>query len=66
MGHSGVRSYWGHPILFWLRYIDADGIVEDHDTHHRFGKSGKNYGKQSRFWDKIFGTVGERIECYGM
>lgn len=66
MGHAGIRAYWGHPLLFWLKIFDADGIIEDHDLHHRMGKSGKNYGKQSRLWDRIFGTVGERIETYGM
>jgi sterol desaturase/sphingolipid hydroxylase (fatty acid hydroxylase superfamily) len=36
--------------------------VEDHDLHHRFGKSGRNYGKQTRIWDRVFGTIGERVE----
>lgn len=31
--------------------------------HHRYGKSGKNYGKQSRVWDVLFGTTGDREEC---
>jgi len=64
MGHSGVRSYWAHPLLSpVLGPLGMELAVEDHDLHHRFGKSGKNYGKQTRIWDKIFGTVGERIEC---
>ena len=66
LGHSGVRSYWPHPILWWLKAFDMELAVEDHDLHHRFGKSGKNYGKQTRVWDRIFGTVGERIETFGM
>ena len=28
MGHSGVRAYWPHPLLFWLKIVDADGIIE--------------------------------------
>ncbi|GAA5825348.1 hypothetical protein JCM3770_005231, partial [Rhodotorula araucariae] len=66
MGHSGVRSHWCHPILWPLEAVGAGLAVEDHDLHHRFGKSGKNYGKQSRVWDRIFGTCAERIETYGM
>ncbi|KAM0748245.1 hypothetical protein T439DRAFT_304616 [Meredithblackwellia eburnea MCA 4105] len=65
LGHSGVRSYWPHPVLWFLRYVNMDLVVEDHDLHHRFGKSGKNYGKQSRVWDQMFGTSADRIECYG-
>jgi sterol desaturase/sphingolipid hydroxylase (fatty acid hydroxylase superfamily) len=37
--------------------------VEDHDLHHRLGKSGMNYGKQTRIFDRIFGTTSERVEC---
>ncbi|WFD31083.1 hypothetical protein MSPP1_002115, partial [Malassezia sp. CBS 17886] len=38
-------------------------VVEDHDLHHRFGwKHSENYGKQTRLWDKWFGTHGERLE----
>ncbi|GAA5851144.1 hypothetical protein JCM9279_000337 [Rhodotorula babjevae] len=67
LGHSGVRSFFGHPILTApLEPLGMGLIVEDHDLHHRFGKSGLNYGKQSRVWDRIFGTCGERIETYGM
>ncbi|BGO91940.1 hypothetical protein NBRC10512_001107 [Rhodotorula toruloides] len=66
LGHSGVRSHWRHTSLFWLDWFGAGLAVEDHDLHHRFGKSGKNYGKQSRLWDAIFGTKGERIETWGM
>ncbi|KAM0752997.1 hypothetical protein T439DRAFT_286401 [Meredithblackwellia eburnea MCA 4105] len=66
LGHSGVRAYWPHPVLWVLKVIDCELAVEDHELHHRFGKSGKNYGKQSRLWDRLFGTVGERIETYGM
>ncbi|KAM0791940.1 hypothetical protein ACM66B_004192 [Microbotryomycetes sp. NB124-2] len=63
-GHSGVRAAWSHPVLFWLQPFDMELAVEDHDVHHRFGKSGRNYGKQSRVWDKLFGTTAERIETF--
>ncbi|KDE04586.1 hypothetical protein MVLG_04966 [Microbotryum lychnidis-dioicae p1A1 Lamole] len=66
MGHSGVRCYWSHPILSFLKVFNMELAVEDHDLHHRGGKSGRNYGKQTRVWDQIFGTVGERIETSGM
>ncbi|BGP00674.1 hypothetical protein RTG_03104 [Rhodotorula toruloides ATCC 204091] len=66
MGHSGVRAHWCHPVLWPLEYLGMGLAVEDHDLHHRFGKSGKNYGKQSRVWDRIFGTCAERIETFGM
>jgi sterol desaturase/sphingolipid hydroxylase (fatty acid hydroxylase superfamily) len=37
--------------------------IEDHDLHHRKGwKNSANYGKQTRLWDKLFGTCAERIE----
>eukprot|EP01111_Echinosteliopsis_oligospora_P018389 TRINITY_DN8408_c0_g1_i1.p1 TRINITY_DN8408_c0_g1~~TRINITY_DN8408_c0_g1_i1.p1 ORF type:complete len:361 (-),score=44.22 TRINITY_DN8408_c0_g1_i1:75-1109(-) len=64
LGHTGVRAYWGHPILNPI--LDPIGlalIVEDHDLHHRNGKSGLCFGKQSLIWDRLFNTVGERIEC---
>jgi len=64
LGHSGIRAMWPHPLLgMVLRPLGMELAVEDHDLHHRFGKSGKNYGKQTRIWDRIFGTIGERIEC---
>ncbi|GAA5895849.1 hypothetical protein JCM8208_005104 [Rhodotorula glutinis] len=66
LGHSGVRAHWCHPILWPLEAFGAGLAVEDHDLHHRFGKSGKNYGKQSRLWDRVFGTCAERIETWGM
>lgn len=63
LGHSGIRAVWPHPILgAVLRPFGMDLAVEDHDLHHRFGKSGKNYGKQTRVFDRLFGTIGERIE----
>ncbi|CAD6892066.1 unnamed protein product [Tilletia controversa] len=63
LGHSGIRAVWQHPILGpVLQPFGMELAVEDHDLHHRFGRSGKNYGKQTRVWDRVFGTVGERIE----
>ncbi|CAF1609523.1 unnamed protein product [Rotaria magnacalcarata] len=63
MGHSGTRVYWTHPIIGEvLRPFKMEITIEDHDLHHRLGKSGKNYGKQSRIFDRIFNTISERIE----
>lgn len=53
LGHTGARAYWGHPILHPI--LDPIGlalIIEDHDLHHRNGKSGKCYGKQALLWDR--------------
>jgi sterol desaturase/sphingolipid hydroxylase (fatty acid hydroxylase superfamily) len=64
MGHTGARAYWGQPLLQpFLGPLGLGMIVEDHDLHHRNGKSGKCYGKQSLLWDTLFGTVGKRKEC---
>jgi sterol desaturase/sphingolipid hydroxylase (fatty acid hydroxylase superfamily) len=63
MGHSGVRAYWTHPLLGEvLRPFGMELTIEDHDLHHRYGKSGKNYGKQTRIFDRIFNTISERVE----
>ena len=36
-----MRSFFGHPILTApLEPLGMGLIVEDHDLHHRFGKSG--------------------------
>ncbi len=43
---------------------NALGCREDHDAHHRHGRAGLNYGKQSRVWDRIFGTAAEREETF--
>lgn len=65
MGHSGIRMYWQTPATGpVLRLFDADLCLEDHDLHHRQGwKVSANYGKQTRLWDKIFGSTRNRIEC---
>ena len=49
---------------FFLRFADAELTTEDHDLHHRKGyRKSTNYGKQTRLWDVVFGTKGERIEA---
>jgi len=64
-GHSGLRVWaftpgTSSPIL---RLIGAELVMEDHDLHHRHGwKHSANYGKQTRLWDLVFGTKGQRIE----
>ena len=65
-GHSGLRLYAVPPnTLSWLlRLFNSELIIEDHDLHHRKGyKVSANYGKQTRLWDRIFGTCRDRIEC---
>lgn len=64
-GHSGLRVYTTtpSPIAPLLRLLNAELALEDHDLHHRKGwKKSFNYGKQTRVWDRLFGTAGERIE----
>ncbi|KAL2825894.1 hypothetical protein BJY01DRAFT_256130 [Aspergillus pseudoustus] len=64
-GHSGLRLHAAvpNPLTFLLRRFDAELVIEDHDLHHRRGWKGSyNYGKQTRLWDRIFGTSGTRIE----
>jgi len=64
-GHSGVRLWVTPPSTnaWFLNLIGAELCTEDHDLHHRQGwRSSANYGKQTRFWDKLFNTCGKRIE----
>ncbi|PYH90007.1 hypothetical protein BO71DRAFT_93717 [Aspergillus ellipticus CBS 707.79] len=64
-GHSGLRMHASPPnTLNWLlKLFKAELVIEDHDLHHRKGwKKSHNYGKQTRLWDRIFGTCGARIE----
>lgn len=64
-GHSGLRMHSGVPsTLGWLlQMFNADIVIEDHDLHHRKGwRKSHNYGKQTRLWDRIFGTCTDRIE----
>ncbi|KAI9376141.1 hypothetical protein BJX61DRAFT_461330 [Aspergillus egyptiacus] len=65
-GHSGVRVVAIPPntLSWFLRLCKAELIIEDHDLHHRYGwKASGNYGKQTRLWDRVFGTCKDRIEC---
>lgn len=65
IGHSGLRVHGGAPstINWLLEALDADLVIEDHDLHHRYGwRNSHNYGKQTRVWDRVFGTCRERIE----
>ncbi|KAJ3495759.1 hypothetical protein NLG97_g3161 [Lecanicillium saksenae] len=65
-GHSGLRiaATPPNPFNWFLRLFSAELIIEDHDLHHRKGwKNSANYGKQTRLWDRVFGTCRDRIEC---
>lgn len=64
-GHSGLRLNIraASPFSFILALFDCELAIEDHDLHHRKGwRKSHNYGKQTRLWDRIFGTCHERIE----
>jgi sterol desaturase/sphingolipid hydroxylase (fatty acid hydroxylase superfamily) len=64
-GHSGLRVHAEppNPFTFLLRMFNCELVIEDHDMHHRQGwKTSGNYGKQTRLWDRIFGTCKERVE----
>ncbi|GES66277.1 fatty acid hydroxylase superfamily protein [Aspergillus terreus] len=63
--HSGLRIHATMPTtLTWLlRLFDTELSTEDHDLHHRHGwRKSYNYGKQTRLWDRVFGTWRDRIE----
>lgn len=65
-GHSGLRIFSTTPgAASWLlKMFDCELAIEDHDLHHRRGwKKSYNYGKQTRLWDRIFNTSGQRIEA---
>lgn len=64
-GHSGLRLHASppNPLTWLMRIFDAELIIEDHDLHHRKGwRTSHNYGKQTRIWDRVFGTCCNRIE----
>lgn len=64
-GHSGLRvqSEVPSPVTWLLKLCDAELVGEDHDLHHRQGwKKSFNYGKQTRVWDRLFGSSRERME----
>ncbi|KAI3476537.1 hypothetical protein L1887_61869 [Cichorium endivia] len=65
MGHSGIRCAGTSPAFdcLPLAKLDMDIVIEDHDLHHSNGwKKSGNYGKQTRIFDKLFGTVMPRVE----
>lgn len=65
LGHSGLRIYAEAPgvVSPILRLINCELVIEDHDLHHRRGwKKAYNYGKQTRLWDRLFGTPAPRLE----
>ena len=66
MGHAGLRMYYPTALTGpFMRPIHCEGVVEDHDLHHRFGwRDSCNYGKQCMFWDAMFGKMGKRLETY--
>ncbi|KAI9045615.1 sterol desaturase family protein [Aspergillus affinis] len=64
-GHSGLRIHASppNPLTWLMRMFGAELVIEDHDLHHRKGwKKSHNYGKQTRVWDRVFGTCSPRIE----
>jgi sterol desaturase/sphingolipid hydroxylase (fatty acid hydroxylase superfamily) len=66
LGHSGIRVHTTvpSPITWLLQLCDAELAVEDHDLHHRRGwKKSFNYGKQTRVWDRLFGSCLDRLEA---
>lgn len=65
LGHSGVRAQIeGFLTAPFLRPFGLELCVADHDEHHRHGwRKATNYGKQSRAFDWIAGTMGERGEA---
>ncbi|OAQ99828.1 hypothetical protein LLEC1_07643 [Akanthomyces lecanii] len=66
LGHCGLRVHANtpSPIMWLLKFWDADIAVEDHDLHHRMGwKKSFNYGKQTRVWDNLFSSSAPRVEA---
>ncbi|SNX85696.1 related to ERG25 - C-4 methyl sterol oxidase [Melanopsichium pennsylvanicum] len=66
IGHSGLRIAGSAPafdLIPMMKTFDVDLVIEDHDNHHSRGwKKSGNYGKQTRVWDRLFGTVLPRVE----
>ncbi len=65
-GHCGLRVHGvvPSPISFLLGQLGMELALEDHDLHHRKGwKKSFNYGKQTRVWDRLFGTCTDRLEA---
>lgn len=66
-GHAGLRQYSKHPLLHpFLAPLGYATSGERHDLHHRYGKSGVDFGKGTAVCDTIFGTKGQLLETYGM
>lgn len=64
-GHSGLRLFAvpASTSSWLLQLFNCELVLEDHDLHHRNGwRKSHNYGKQTRLWDRLFGTCHERIE----
>lgn len=59
-GHSGIAAHLTNPFLPFFSLFGIDLSIEDHDLHHR--KLVGNFGKQTRAWDKLFGTYIPRQE----
>lgn len=67
IGHSGLRIHLEPPstATWLLKALGLELVLEDHDLHHRSGwRKSHNYGKQTRVWDRMFGTCGQRVECH--
>ncbi|PLN80605.1 hypothetical protein BDW42DRAFT_110042 [Aspergillus taichungensis] len=67
LGHSGLRmqATAQNPWTWLLKLCGMELMLEDHDLHHRRGwKSSYNYGKQTRIWDRLFGTTLPRVEAH--
>lgn len=65
-GHCGLRVHGvvPSPISAVLGLLGMELALEDHDLHHRKGwKKSFNYGKQTRVWDRLFGTTTDRLEA---
>ncbi|KAH8819266.1 hypothetical protein F5884DRAFT_8538 [Xylogone sp. PMI_703] len=66
-GHSSIRvsAATMNPLTPLFRLCNVDLTIEDDDLHHRKGsKTSYNYGKQTRIWDRLFGTCHPHIESY--
>ncbi|KAE8334282.1 hypothetical protein BDV24DRAFT_156950 [Aspergillus arachidicola] len=60
-----LHSITPSTLSWFLKVFNAEVIIEDHDIHHRRGwRKSVNYGKQTRLWDRVFGTCGDRVECH--
>lgn len=52
MGHCGARADLTNPLVVYiLGPLGLDIRLEDHDLHHRFGRAGQGYGKETAIWD---------------